>query len=151
MSNTCAVFVDPSTMSLSATGLIHGVITFRIGDYWFPGKAWDDFPVVVASWWLEKLLKKSRGTRDLFFMDGPLWLVIQHQTSQRLQAYCMEGSYFSPKIRHSCLVDRRELCIEVLRAAEILLAACVQREWNTSDVLSLAEDITRAKRSRRFR
>ncbi|KJS16096.1 MAG: hypothetical protein VR69_10875 [Peptococcaceae bacterium BRH_c4b] len=51
-------------------------ICFIIEDQFFPEKNWNDFVVVILTWWLHSLkklmLSVDRSPCDFSFMDGPL-------------------------------------------------------------------------------
>jgi len=55
---------------------ITGEICFVIDNQFFPEQNWNDFVVVILSWWLESLMKlilsDDGSSYDFSFMDGPL-------------------------------------------------------------------------------
>jgi hypothetical protein len=83
----------PSTFAKSAQGLVTGEISARLGDRAFPDAQWNDFVVVIMSWWLEEMREFLTGiaaTVNCRFMDGPYWFVIGHATEHTLMVSFME-------------------------------------------------------------
>jgi hypothetical protein len=73
---------DASTLRQSRSGLISGVVYFELGpERQFPSLGWNDFVVVLASWWMVALKEITEGTSEvkLRFMDGPYWITVLSQ------------------------------------------------------------------------
>src|SRR5689334_16473746 len=73
------VEVLPDTLIRRSSGSIIGHIWTTIEDWSFPNQGWNDFPVVILSWWSEALLTLSAGENDrarFSFMDGPYFFEI---------------------------------------------------------------------------
>ena len=57
---------------MSGSGVVTGVIVVRCGEAVFPAPGWNDFPVIVLSWWTAECRKLFSGeTARCRFMDGP--------------------------------------------------------------------------------
>src|SRR5216683_4800578 len=77
---------DPSTLHQSRSGSITGVVYFEFSPEWqFPSLGWNDFVVVLASWWMVAL-KSPRGHRRL---NCASWMVRIGSPS-----YLQEGGYY---------------------------------------------------------
>jgi hypothetical protein len=57
----------------------------------FPSPGWNDFVVVLASWWMVALKEITEGASEvkLRFMDGPYWISVVSQEG-RLLPRCTE-------------------------------------------------------------
>jgi hypothetical protein len=58
----------------------------------FPSLGWNDFVVVLASWWMVALKEIDEGPSEvkLRFMDGPYWITVVSRESGLLLR-CTEG------------------------------------------------------------
>lgn len=67
------LIVDLPSLRQSSAGQITGGIHWALDSGPFPDSEWDDFVVVVLTWWSEAVLRLRRGDRSvtLDFMDGP--------------------------------------------------------------------------------
>jgi hypothetical protein len=73
---------DPATLHQSRSGSITGVVYFEFGpERQFPSLGWNDFVVVLASWWMVALKEVAEGAPEvkLYFMDGPYWITVVSQ------------------------------------------------------------------------
>jgi hypothetical protein len=73
---------DPSTLRQSRSGSITGVVYFEFSrERQFPSRGWNDFVVVLASWWMVALKEITEGASEvkLRFMDGPYWITVVSQ------------------------------------------------------------------------
>jgi hypothetical protein len=78
---------DPSTLRQGRSGSIAGVVYFKFSpEQQFPSLGWNDFVVVLASWWMVALNEVTEGAPEvkLRFMDGPYWITVVSQ----------EGGYY---------------------------------------------------------
>lgn len=60
---------------------ITGIVYFSTENHCqFPCEGWNDFVVVIATWWLRALddLDDLKATTKLLFMDGPYWVNLRH-------------------------------------------------------------------------
>lgn len=58
----------------SNNGLITGEIYFKINDYYFPERNWNDFLVIILGWWVNSFINAIKTNANKFefhFMDGP--------------------------------------------------------------------------------
>jgi hypothetical protein len=134
--------IEPDTLIRRDSGSIIGRIWITIGNWAFPSVAWDDFPVVILSWWIETLLRvSSEGSESgkCYFMDGPFWFEINKQED----GLSMVRFYRDSKAESKILRDQRckiSIVTEaVLSAASATIAACHERNWNSTDLDNLVE------------
>jgi hypothetical protein len=78
---------DPSTLHQSRLGSITGVVYFEFDpERQFPSLGWNDFVVVLASWWMVALKEITEGASEvkLRFMNGPYWITVVSQEGELL-------------------------------------------------------------------
>jgi len=56
---------DPVSIDFSKSQAVTGVVFFDFGSFQFPEKGWNDFIVVVLSWWLIALKRIDRIGRSM--------------------------------------------------------------------------------------
>ena len=95
------IVFDPSTLHQSDGGSVIAVVYFDFGaDRQFPVAGWNDFVVVIASWWVAALenIAEAQEEPELRFMDGPNWIaVFPRGASRRLR--CIEDRRGAPEAR----------------------------------------------------
>jgi len=127
------------TLVRNDSGAVNGHIWLTIGSVDFPCVAWDDFPVIILSWWTDQILSLIRsGNSDRFnFMDGPYWFVLESATDRTVKI----GLYKYSKLSEECLlkmfVDFNVVIGAVLSAAETIIDACRKRDWTSKDLETL--------------
>lgn len=72
------IVINELSIEMSNRNSITGEIYFQMGDSFFPELNWNDFIVVILTWWNEsiQLLEASdiRSSQDFNFMDGPFYV-----------------------------------------------------------------------------
>ncbi len=134
------VIVEPSSLDRAVSGGITGRLALRIGDIWFPGPQWHDFPVVVLAWWLRELtrpLSAPGASARCRFMEGPVAFNVVRQTTGGWSVVLVEGTREHPGTE----IDSEALIQSISTAADRLLAECARRGWHGEDV----EDLRVAK------
>lgn len=76
------IHIKTDTFNVTNTGTITGVIFIEIDNKYFPEENWNDFPVIILNWWLEKAITNIEG--EYRFMDGPF----------RFNIYYEKGEYY---------------------------------------------------------
>ena len=87
------IVFDPTTIHQSRKGAVTGVVYFDFGkDQQFPIVGWNDFVVVVASWWLAALREIAEGADEtrFRFMDGPYWITAVPERGSAVLLRCVE-------------------------------------------------------------
>jgi hypothetical protein len=99
------VVVDYSRLSGRGSRPATGVVFLEISGSPFPGRGWNDFPVVFLDAWVRSLLrlvrKESKGER-VYFMEGP---------------YCVDLSWVDPETVELTGLKRPAQRILVARAS----------------------------------
>jgi len=137
---TFKVEVLPDTLIRRSSGSITGHIWITIGDWGFPSQGWDDFPVVILSWWIEALLSLSAGENDrarFSFMDGPYFFEIAAPVGDVCSvSFYRNGQTGSELLREqSCQFG--DIRKAVLSAARTTIDACQEKKWVSTDLNKL--------------
>ena len=127
---------DPTTLHQSRSGSITGVVYFEFGlERQFPSPGWNDFVVVLASWWLVALKEVTEGASEakLYFMDGPYWITVVSQKGGLLLR-CTEDNR-DAGIVYEFRVELNDLTGEIFTFARKVSDAC-----KTAGISSVALD-----------
>jgi hypothetical protein len=132
------IVFDPATLEqgTSASGSITGVVYFDFAETCFPAERWNDFAVVITSWWLEAIHKLDKGIdREVLmhFMDGPYHLVATRLSGDEIRLRCVERRR-SDLVRHDELITLDEFGELVRCLARQVACACVRAGMQSSDV-----------------
>lgn len=70
--------VDSTSLVKSDNNVITGILSVSVNDFYFPDKDWNDFIVIVLSWWAKESITLLDSNRKVVFdfMDGPFNMVI---------------------------------------------------------------------------
>jgi hypothetical protein len=126
---------DPSTLHQSRLGSITGVVYFEFDpERRFPSLGWNDFVVVLGSWWMVALSEITEGASEvkLHFMDGPYWITVaSHEGDAILR--CTEdrqgaGAVYEAKVK---LID---LTAEIFSYARKVSDACKAAGISSADL-----------------
>src|SRR6187549_4306410 len=136
------IIVDASSLEVRADGPATGKLWFVIDGYAFPSHGWNDFVVVVLSWFAAALVLLFRGasTREsVNFMDGPYSIEISGPTAGMLWFQLLE----SRKAKEGGLgnASAREFARSLISQARDVLDACRQRNWWSSDAAALESSL----------
>ncbi|MFT3927076.1 MAG: hypothetical protein QM778_31305 [Myxococcales bacterium] len=129
---------DPATVeqSASASRSITGVVYFDFGGTCFPAERWNDFAVVITTWWLEAVAKLEQGfDREvlMYFMDGPYYVAATRMGEDEIRLRCIERRR-SEEMVHEQLVSLGELRELVCGLARDVASACGQAGIESSDL-----------------
>lgn len=135
-----SIQVAPDTFMRRASGSIVGHIWISIGDWAFPGVAWDDFPVVIMGWWIESWLlisSEDHLTARCNFMDGPYWFEITTSEAERAIVQCFRHSEAGSKLLHKTGCKCSSVTGALLAASESILQVCKEHKWTSRDLDNL--------------
>lgn len=134
--------IDETSLEKSRSSLITGKIYFDCGAWQFPEINWDDFVVVVLSWWLSavhRLLTTRSDVEELLFMDGPFFVAIKNLGDDQCH---LEGfRRGATKAVFADEVSLKRLHGVILKAARQIEAACTARQWENDDIRQLRSAI----------
>jgi len=139
------VQTESKSIEQSKSQAITGVIFFDLGGYQFPEKGWNDFIVVVLSWWLaalENIISGSADNEVLRFMDGNLYVVVKSLDGGLCQLECFDGGAGGNK-EFSVQYCLAEVISAVLDFAKMVESVCSNNGWVTDDIRELKVAIKR--------
>lgn len=119
-----------------------GRIHWRVGSKAFPSKDWDDFVVVILSWWMAEMRSHLRsGTRRrLLFMDGPYFVELSTvSTSVGELKFCRDGLRGADVLAVQ-QVRKAALRRSLMTAAESTLAKCRRMSASSPDIDKLERE-----------
>jgi hypothetical protein len=152
MTISSIIMVEASSVKVRAGGPATANLWVVIDGREFPSRGWNDFVVVVLGWWAAALILLFRGvsTREsVSFMDGPYSVEISRPSSGTLQFRALEGAM---RANESALgsAPAFEFALSLISQGRVVLEACRQRNWWSSDaetlqlsLLSLEEECRR--------
>lgn len=126
---------DPTTLHQSRSGSITGVIYFEFSlERRFPSLGWNDFVVVLASWWMIALKEITDGAAEvkLHFMDGPYWITVISQ-EEGLLLRCTEDRRDAGVV-YELRVKLSDLTGEIFTFARKVSDACKTAGISSVDV-----------------
>ena len=129
------IFFDPDTLHQSKMGSVTGVVYFEFSpDRHFPSVGWNDFVVVLATWWMAALEKLVEGQSkvDFLFVDGPYWITATFQgTCVLLQ--CTQDRR-GADLPYEVVVQMDDLKRQLLTFARNASAACKGARIQSTDL-----------------
>lgn len=133
------IVFDPNTLHQTKMGSIIGVLYVDFYTTCFPGDRWDDFIVVVTTWWLEALVKLELGFEReiaLYFMDGPYWLTLTRKYGDDVQIRCVEDRIGSGVV-HEEPISLEDFGKQLRRIARQVVSACRRNHFKSEDLDAL--------------
>ncbi|BBB90434.1 hypothetical protein [Methylomusa anaerophila] len=122
--------------------LITGEICLAIGDVFFPELYWNDFVVIVLTWWLDainKLKKSAIGEVCEFrFMDGPFFASGVKIDQKTIAMNFMKGRMNGDDMLFSsenCSIDN--LTHSLFVASSNVIEEIDKRKWDNKDIADL--------------
>jgi hypothetical protein len=135
MAGELAINIDAKGLEQSSSGAITGRIWFQIGSVAFPEKGWNDFAVVILTWWLDalrRLISSQHGKADLYFMDGP-YVLRASKRGGRIYLAAVD-SRREEKVWAHTNVDVVVLAREIMRAARLVMEATKTKNWTSRHI-----------------
>lgn len=148
------ITVTDGKFGRSGAGLVYGELSLQIGEMRFPGVHWNDFVVVVLTWWcraLLRLLTGEQGPIEVQFMEGPYLAELGPLNSSSLHMVLIEAG-LNRRVCREADVEFGPLIESALSASDRTLSECKNRKWlsNDSDELADARDKLRREFLRRL-
>ncbi len=115
---------------------ITGVIYFEQDGKFYPQKNWNDFAVIISSWWTYEFfqfIKKNKKSCEFLFMDGHYSMLIERNKN---------------KLRLRFLDSKDELIwqgnepvetilLDLIILSDKITTYCKSQNWETNDTKSL--------------
>ncbi len=144
------IHTEEISQRISRRATIVTPIHVRIGPCCYPTDNWDDFSVVILSWWCEQLHFLRDGLTscaELLFMDGPYRLHISPTTAEnicRVRKF-VEGKGYQTN-EHTC--DLRQIEEQIYLASSRLLALLQRLDYWDKDCDNLAKALILLKKEK---
>jgi hypothetical protein len=132
---TVRICFDPSTLHQSRLGSITGVVYFEFDpERQFPSLGWNDFVVVLGSWWIVALREIAEGASEvkLRFMDGPYWITVASHEEEAILR-CTEDRR-GAGVAHEVRVRLIDLTGEIFSYARKVSDACKAAGISSADL-----------------
>jgi hypothetical protein len=132
------VVVDERSLELHPNGSITGIVYFCLDSTVFPDKRWNDFIVIVLSWWVQatKRLSRAENAVETFsFMDGPFEIIVDRKNtlvSLSLVTRRGRGKSIGP-----FYTSFRSLSDALNKAANQILTSCAKRDIHSNQLAEL--------------
>ena len=122
--------------------MITGEIYFVTENEVFPEKGWNDFVVVILTWWHDALINliqsEQNGTEQAFeFMDGPLSVKAIKMSENVLELQFIKERRETEEIFFTVNTRITEFKKALLKSVDELLAELRRKNWQTDDVKEL--------------
>lgn len=131
------VRIAEDSIEHTSSRIVTGVVFFDFGEIKFPESEWNDYVVVILSWWLVALRDIVEGrvdTVELRFMDGPFWVSVRNFANDDCEVQCMKGDDEVFRCRYSPMMLLRA----TYKAAAQVQRVCFQREWESEEITTLS-------------
>jgi hypothetical protein len=129
--------VQPDCLTRSGHGSICGQVWCESGTLAFPGPHWNDFPIVVVSWWLEAIVALVDGRKrnaDVNFMDGPYMVHVFVKRRESWQAEWVERRAAGTNVIHQFDFTPDPFIRSLIACSDDLLQECSAKGWESNDV-----------------
>jgi hypothetical protein len=133
---TFSLHLKPDSLVAGSDGNITGVIYVALDELTFPDSNWDDYPVVIVSWWLSEAGRMAARdvSRGRFrFMDGPYWFEAFVVGEESWLIRLIDGRNSAVSVAES-RSTKGEMLRSLAKTAETLIAACRGHGWKSVDV-----------------
>ncbi|MBB6674797.1 hypothetical protein [Cohnella nanjingensis] len=140
-----SIVIDESTLEISNRKSITGEVYFQFGDSSFPDSNWNDFVVVILTWWNKsiKLLETSSvGTaQDFNFMDGPFYVHGVKKDSAQISLHFTRRNKDGLEVIASLDTEIESLKKTIAKASRKVIKEINAKNWVTDDVEELKRQI----------
>ena len=137
-----SVNVETATLARSSSKAITGKIFIKADSFVFPEIGWNDFVPIILSWWLNEITELCIGNAKRVsckFMDGPFQFDIEKENSDNWRIRFIVKRANAEECLFTDLVIP-ELFIEgVLSAGELVVKACQEKGWASTEIKTLYE------------
>ena len=131
------VIVDIDSLVFNSN--VTGIIFLEDSGVCFPDNEWNDFAVVVLTWWINsvKELEKKEGKElELRFMDGPYYANIKVGANDQASVrFIQKGK--SQEVIYESTIDVWKFIKSLSRSANAVLRKCADIGYLTPDIKEL--------------
>lgn len=136
------LITEVATLKTDPGGAATANIWLDINGRPFPMHQWNDFAVVVMSWWAGAILRLVRGSisETVDFMDGPYTVEITKTPSGLLRFRAFEGTNRSNEIAFG-EGAAKPFISRLISESQDILSACGRQEWWSKDAEILKSSV----------
>lgn len=120
---------------------ITGEICFVIEDQFFPEENWNDFVVVILTWWLESLKKLilsiDGSSFDFSFMDGPLMVRGKKIDNNKIYLEFVREKLNGEELQLTARCSVDQLRKSLIGAAKKTVKTIKAKMWDTEETRKL--------------
>jgi len=134
--NKIILVTEPNTLSARPNGTATANIWLEINGIQFPMLRWNDFAVVVMSWWAIALLRLLRGTSILEtvnFMDGPYTVEVSISSPGMLQIRALRRCVAQVDEVATGEEPTTPFILGLISQSSKILDACKRQGWWSKD------------------
>lgn len=121
------------------TGEIY--FSIRSENFFFPEENWNDFIVIVLTWWHNSLIRiknsKSKIIEELDFMDGSFAVKVTKINDEIATLAFIHERLSSSEIEHTCIVNISQMIESLLQSTNELLKVIHQNQWYSEEIEEL--------------
>jgi len=147
MKQKISLILETKTIEKSSNGKIFGNIYLSNEHIYFPEKDWNDFIVIILSWWVTSLIKlqSNQSIEEVFnFMDGSFAFSIKMKGSKLCYITCYDTATeeIIEIIENYSFKDINKNIFEVACTLE---EYCIKNNWINEDIKELKNSISKYK------
>ena len=125
-----------------------GTIFFDIDENKFPDENWNDFVIIILSWWLNatyKLLENHSFSEDFYFMDGSYKIKTGYQEEDKFNMIFIKNNEI---IIQSSIVHIEDFVSDILNKVNDLIRELIRLKIkNNSDFKELQSSYVKLQKS----
>lgn len=134
-----SIVVEASTLRFRRQGPATGNLWLAIDGQDFPAHGWNDFVVVILSWWVAavlRLMRFSNGREIVDFMEGPYAVEVSKTPSGKLRFRALAGR---ERTGERAIGEGWPLpfILGLISQSRHVLTACRQQHWWSDDAETL--------------
>ncbi len=136
------LLISLDSFTINHVQSITGDIYFTYHHQSFPDVSWNDFVVVILSWWNRVILQLSynRHAGDeekLRFMDGPYYIKCICLEDNHVSLHFIKDKMAGEELLFSVQINKQEFKDIILKSTDKVLKEMKKRNWHTDDVREL--------------
>ncbi|WP_127530923.1 hypothetical protein [Paenibacillus kobensis] len=139
------VQVNESSLEKSSRNAITGEIYFQFHEVCFPEPNWNDFVVILLTWWnksIRLLETASIGNKvNLYFMEGPYYVQGEKRDSENVSLSFIRRNKNNLCIMYSIETEISSLKKSIVSASNITLKEIRNKGWINEDVQELIKSL----------
>ena len=134
------IHIDTNTLSFE-NELITGGIWVEIGNESFPEENWNDFTVIILTWWHRALLNlitvsKGKASESFDFMDGPYTVKFTKQSINQIRIQGIKTTDYGKVVCESSdtLINIKSALVD---STKLILDEAHKKNWSSNDLIVL--------------